>query len=46
MVVLVASWGQFRIPIALAPIDPKRKGHQNILFRQMLREFEAPVMGA
>jgi hypothetical protein len=42
MVVLVASWGQFRIPIALAPIDPKRKGHQNILFRQMLREFEPP----
>ncbi len=42
MVVLVACWGQFRIPIAMAPIDPKRKGHQNILFRQMLRAFEPP----
>jgi hypothetical protein len=42
MVVLVACWGQFRIPIAMATIDPKRKGHQNILFRQMLREFEPP----
>lgn len=42
MVVLVACWGPFRIPIALAPIDPQRKGHQNILFRQMLREFEPP----
>jgi hypothetical protein len=42
MVVLVASWDRFRIPIALAPIDPKRKGHQNILFRQMLRDFEPP----
>ena len=42
MVVLVACWDRFRIPIAMAPIDPKRKGHQNILFRQMLRDFEPP----
>ena len=30
MVVLVASWDGFRIPIAIATIDPERKGHQNI----------------
>jgi Transposase DDE domain len=42
MGVLVACWGQCRIPIAMATIDPKRKGHQNILFPQMLREFEPP----
>jgi hypothetical protein len=43
MVVLVASWERFRIPVAIAPIDPKRKGHQNILFRQMLKDFEPPA---
>ena len=42
MVVLVASWDRVRIPIAMATIDPKRKGHQNIFFRQMLRDFEPP----
>jgi len=45
MVVLVASWNGFRIPIQMATIDPERKGHQNILFRQMLRDFEAPSWG-
>ena len=42
MVVLVASWNGFRIPIRMATLDPERKGHQKILFRQMLRDFEAP----
>jgi hypothetical protein len=41
-VVVVASWERFRIPVAIAPIDPERKGHQNILFRQMLKDFEPP----
>jgi DDE family transposase len=43
MVVLVASWNGFRIPIRIATLDPERKGHQNILFRQMLKDFEAPA---
>jgi hypothetical protein len=43
MEVLVASWSGCRIPIAIATIDPERKGHQNILFRQMLRDFEPPA---
>jgi hypothetical protein len=43
MVVLIASGDGFRIPVALAPIDPKRKGHPHILFRQMLEDFEPPA---
>ena len=42
MVILVASWGKYRLPIALAPIDPQIKGHQNILFREMLNSFVPP----
>jgi hypothetical protein len=42
LVLLIASWGRFRVPIALALIDPKIKGHQNILFRQMLKDFVPP----
>jgi hypothetical protein len=45
MVVLIASWDGFRIPVALAPIDPKRKGHQNILFRQRRKDFAPPAWG-
>jgi hypothetical protein len=36
MVLLIASWDRYRIPIRLAVRDPKVKGHQNILFRHML----------
>ena len=43
MVVVVASWDRFRIPVAIAALDPERKGHQNILFRQMLKDFEPPA---
>lgn len=43
MVVLIASWDSFRLPVAVAPIDPKRNGHQTILFRQMLKDFVPPV---
>jgi hypothetical protein len=39
----VASWDHFRIPIAIAAIDPARKGHQNSLFRQMLKDFKPPA---
>jgi hypothetical protein len=42
MVVLVASWNGYRIPIKGATIDPERKWHQHIVFRQMLRDFEPP----
>ena len=43
IVLLVASWGQLRIPVALGLIDPTLRGHQNILFRQMLKDFVPPA---
>ena len=43
VVLLIASWGRFRVPVALAMIDPAIKGHQNILFRQMLKDFVPPA---
>jgi hypothetical protein len=43
MVMLIASWGSFRVPVALAVVDPHRKGHANILLRRMLREFVPPA---
>ena len=43
LVLLVAQWGRFRIPVACELIDPKIKAHQNILFRRMLRRFRAPA---
>lgn len=43
MVLLVASWDKFRVPVAIKCVDPKRKGQANILFRQMLGQFKPPV---
>jgi hypothetical protein len=42
-VVLMARWDSCCLLVALAPIDPKRKGHQNILVRQMRKDFEPPA---
>jgi len=43
VLLLVAQWGQFRIPLAVRVINPKIKGHQNILVRELLTEFKPPV---
>lgn len=43
VVLLIAQWGRLRVPLACELIDPKRKGHQNILFRQMLRRIQPPA---
>jgi hypothetical protein len=43
MVILIASWGKYRLPVALAPVDPQIKGHQNILFREMIEKFIVPA---
>jgi hypothetical protein len=43
LVLLVARWDHMRVPIALGLIDPKIRGHQNIVFRQMLRDFVPPT---
>jgi len=42
LVLLIAQWGRFRVPVAAAVIDPTLKGHQNLLFRQMLEQFVPP----
>ena len=42
MVVMIASWDRFRFPVAIAPLDPDIKGHQNLLFRHMLKTFKPP----
>jgi hypothetical protein len=43
LVLVMASWGHVRVPIALGLIDPTIRGHQHILFRQMLRDFVPPA---
>jgi hypothetical protein len=42
MLLLMASWDRFRVPMALAPIDPQCRGHQNTLFRQIVQDFVPP----
>jgi hypothetical protein len=42
MVIMIASWDHDRLPVAIAPIDPDIKGHQNKVFRHMLATFEPP----
>jgi hypothetical protein len=44
MVLLIARWDCLRVPIALAPIDPQCRGHQNSLFQQMLKDFVLPAL--
>lgn len=43
VVLLIASWDRVRVPVALGLIDPQCRGHQNILFRQMLEAFVPPA---
>jgi hypothetical protein len=43
MLLLIAQWGRLRIPVAAVLLDPKKKGEQNIQFRQMLRRFQPPA---
>src|SRR5262245_11706810 len=43
VLVLIAHWGGFRIPLAVRVLDPKIKGQQNILVREILRKFKQPV---
>jgi len=42
VVLLIASWERFRVPVAVAVIDPQQKGHQNKLLRQMVAELMPP----
>ncbi len=43
VLLMIAHWGGFRIPVAVRVINPEIKGHQNILVREMLRKFRPPI---
>jgi hypothetical protein len=43
VLLLLAHWGRFRIPVAVRVLNPAIKGHQNILVREMLLKFKPPV---
>jgi Transposase DDE domain len=43
MLLILAHWGRFRIPIGAVVLDPKRTGQQNIQLRQCLRAFQSPA---
>jgi hypothetical protein len=43
LVLLIASWEGFRVPVAVGLVDPQCRGHQNRLFRQMLQDFVPPA---
>jgi Transposase DDE domain len=43
LVLLIAQWGRYRVPVRAGVVDPQITGHQNLLFRQMLQDFVPPV---
>jgi hypothetical protein len=43
LVFMIAQWGRYRVPVRAAVVDPQIKGHQNLLFRQMLQDFVPPA---
>src|SRR5215813_9013072 len=43
VLLLIAQWGCFRIPLSVRVLDPKIRGHQNLLTREMLQKFKPPV---
>jgi hypothetical protein len=43
VLLLIAQWGTFRIPVAVRVLDPKIRGHQNLLVREMLLKFKPPA---
>jgi hypothetical protein len=43
VLLLVAQWGQWRIPLAVRVIDPNIKGHQHILTRELLPQWTPPA---
>src|SRR5262245_54944930 len=43
LVLLIAQWERYRVPVRAAVVDPQIQGHQNLLFRQMLKECVPPA---
>jgi hypothetical protein len=41
VLLLIEQWGNFRTP-ATRPLNPKIKGHQNSLVREIMRKFKQP----
>ncbi|MCI0563029.1 MAG: hypothetical protein MN733_31515 [Nitrososphaera sp.] len=39
----IAQWGCFRIPLSVHVLDPKIRGHQNLLTRELLQKFKPPI---
>ena len=42
VLLLVAQWGRFRVPLVVRVLNPDIKGHQNILTRELLRQYVLP----
>jgi hypothetical protein len=43
VLLLLASWGRFRIPVAVRVLNPAIRGHQNRLVREWLLKFKLPA---
>jgi hypothetical protein len=43
LVLVIAQWGRYRVPVRAAVVEPPIKGHQNLLFRQLLKDFVPPA---
>jgi hypothetical protein len=43
LVLMIAQWGGYRVPVRAAVVAPQLTGHQNLLFRQMLQDFVPPA---
>src|SRR5262245_3308809 len=43
VLLLIAQWGCFRIPLSVSVLDPKSREHENLLTRDMLQKFKSPV---
>jgi Transposase DDE domain len=43
LVLMIAQWGRYRVPVKAAVVDPPITGHQNLLFRQRLQDFLPPA---
>jgi hypothetical protein len=43
LVLMIAQGGRYRVPVRAAVVDPTITGHQNLLFRQMLKDFVPPA---
>jgi hypothetical protein len=43
LVLVIAQWGRYRVPVRAAVVEPTIKGHQTLLFRQLLQDFVPPA---